>query len=184
MKVLKWLDNYLEELLITLLLIGIVVIMTAQVVARYVFNSPLSWSEELAKYLLVWSCFLSVSYCVKRRISIKIDQFQNMLSEKAIPWIKMLRHTIVFLFCLVMLPFSLTYVQQAVSSGATSAAMGIPMYYIQSAPLVGFTLLAIRVAQAWVREWKASWKGMRDTLKEEILRELRAEQTEEGGEGA
>lgn len=183
MKVLKWLDEYLEEVLVTLLLIAIVVIMTAQVVARYVFNSPLSWSEELAKYCLVWSCFLSVSYCVKKRISIKIDQFQNMLPEKAIPWVKMLRHTIVFLFCLAMLPFCVTYVQQAVSSGAASPAMGIPMYFIQSAPMVGFGLLAIRVAQAWIREWKASWKGMRDTLKEEILRELREEQ-KQGGEQA
>jgi TRAP-type C4-dicarboxylate transport system permease small subunit len=183
MKVLKWLDSYLEEVLLTVLLIGIVVVMTAQVVARYAFNSPLSWSEELAKYLLVWSCFLSISYCVKKRISIKIDQFQNMLPEKAIPWIKMIRHTIVFVFCLAMLPFCLTYVQQAISSGATSAAMQLPMYYIQSAPLVGFLLLALRVAQAWVREWKASWHGMKESLKEEILRELHAEaEGKEGGD--
>jgi TRAP-type C4-dicarboxylate transport system permease small subunit len=80
-----------------------------------------------------------------------------------------------------MLPFCLTYVQQAISSGATSAAMQLPMYYIQSAPLVGFLLLALRVAQAWVREWKASWHGMKESLKEEILRELHAEA--EGKEG-
>lgn len=30
----------------------------AQIVLRYVFNSPLVWSEELAQYLFVWICFL------------------------------------------------------------------------------------------------------------------------------
>lgn len=179
MKFIRWLDDYLEEVLMTVLLIGITIVMAAQVAARYIFNSPLTWSDELAKYMLVWSCFLSVSFCVKKRISIKIDQFQNMLSEKLIPWVKVIRHTVVLIFCLAMLPFCVTYVQQAVSSGATSSAMQIPMYFIQSAPLVGFLLLAVRVFQALIRELKASWKTMIATLKEEILKELRDEKEEE-----
>lgn len=183
MKVIRWVDNYLEEVLMTLLLIGITVVMAAQVVARYVFNSPLTWSDELAKYMLVWSCFLSVSYCVKKRISIKIDQFQNMLPERLIPWVKVLRHAIVLIFCIVMLPYCVTYVQQAVDSGATSSAMQIPMYLIQSAPLVGFVLLGIRVFQALVRELKASWHMMVFSLKEEIMKELReAQDTDEAAE--
>ncbi len=184
MKVLKWLDEYLEEVLMTLLLIGIVLVMTAQVISRYVFNSSLSWTDELSRYFLVWSGFLSVSYCVKKRISIKIDQFQNMVPERGVPWIKMLRHTIVFVFCLLMIPYALTYVQQAIASKATSAALNIPMTYVQSAPLVGFVLLAVRVLQAWIREFKASRRIMLQSLKEEILGELRKEQEnqEKGGE--
>jgi TRAP-type C4-dicarboxylate transport system permease small subunit len=94
----------------------------------------------------------------------------------------MLRHTIVFLFCIAMLPYCVTYVQQAVASGATSSALKLPMYYIQSAPLVGFLLLTVRVGQAWVREFKASWRGMLDTLKEQLKAEIREElhQEEEG----
>lgn len=180
MKVIKWLDEYLEEVLMTLLLFGIVLIMAAQVITRYIFNNSLSWSDELARYFLVWSGFLSVSYCVKRRISIKIDQFQNMVSEKTLPWVKMFRHTLVLIFCILMIPYAVTYVQQAVASGATSPALLIPMSYIQAAPLVGFILLAIRVAQAWVREWKASRRILIQTIKEEILGEIREEQKKGG----
>lgn len=164
MKAIKWLDKYLEEVLMTILLFGIVIIMAAQVITRYVFNNSLSWTDELARYFLVWSCFLSVSYCVKRRISIKIDQFQNMIPERGRPWIKMIRHTIVFIFCMLMIPYTWTYLMQAQASGATSAALKIPMTYIQSAPLVGFILLAIRVVQAWVREFKASRGILAETL--------------------
>ncbi len=157
MKVVKWLDNYLEEFLLVLLLIGISAVMVIQVICRYVFNYSLSWSDELTRYFLVWSCFLSVSYCVKRRISIKIKQLQEVFPESIQAWIRILRHTIVFAFCLLMIPYALTYVQQAVSSGAKSAALLLPMYYIQSAPLVCFILLAIRVAQAWIREFKTTF---------------------------
>ncbi len=187
MKVVKWLDEHLEEVLMVLLLIAITVLMMANVIARRVFQSSLTWSDELSRYLLVWCGFLSVSYCVKKRISIKIDQFQNSLPERWIPWIKMLRHTIVFIFCIVMLPYSVTFVRQAVDSGAATAAMGLPMVYIQSAPLVCFVLLAVRVAQAWLREFKASWRYMLQTIKDEMKAELleemkrREAEEEEGG---
>ena len=79
-----------------------------------------------------------------------------------------------------MIPHAWTYVQQSVSSGASSPALQIPMVFIQCAPLVGFILLAIRVAQAWFREFKASRKIMAETiadaLKAEPLEEMKAEE--------
>ena len=159
MKVLKWLDDYLEETILILLLIAMVFIMGFQVVARYLFNQSLSWSEELTQYLFVWCTFISISYCVKKRISIKIEQFLNVLPKRGQTGLRLFRHTLVLIFCVIMIPYSVTYVQQAIDSQATSAALGIPMYFIQSAPLVGFILLIIRVAQAWVREAKCLKTG-------------------------
>ena len=37
---------------------GIFLCVIAQVVFRYVFNNPLTWSEELARYLFIWCAFL------------------------------------------------------------------------------------------------------------------------------
>lgn len=164
-KIIRWMDRNLEEALLALLLAGMAFVVLFQVIARYVFSSPLGWSDELARYFLVWSTFLSASYCVRQRISIKIDQFQNSLPEPVIPWVKMIRHTIVFSFCVVMIPHAWRYVAQAAFNGSTSPALRIPMYYLQSAPLVGFFLLGIRVAQAWVREFKVSRAYLLETLK-------------------
>ena len=159
MKALKWLDDNLEEFLMVLLLFGIALVMILQVVTRYVFNYSMSWSDELVRYFLVWSCFLSVSFCVKKRISIKIDSLLHALPEKAKPWLRAVRHLIIFIFCILMIPFAVTFIRQAAASGATSAAMQIPMYYIQSAPLVGFVLLAIRCLQALIREVRNGIRG-------------------------
>lgn len=159
MKVIRWLDDNLEECLMVLLLFGIALVMILQVVSRYVFNYSMSWSDELVRYFLVWSCFLSVSFCVKKRISIKIDSLLHALPEKVKPWLRAVRHLIILIFCILMIPFAVTFIRQAVASGATSAAMQIPMYYIQSAPLVGFILLAIRSLQALIREVKAGIRG-------------------------
>lgn len=74
-KLLHGLDEYLEEVLLVILLAGMAVIMGIQVFCRYVLSMSLSWSEELTRYLFIWAGFLSISYCTKRCISIKIEQF-------------------------------------------------------------------------------------------------------------
>jgi TRAP-type C4-dicarboxylate transport system permease small subunit len=49
-----------------------------QVILRYVFLSPLSWIEELARYLLVWiSCF-GAAYGVRKGEHIAVMFLNNM----------------------------------------------------------------------------------------------------------
>ena len=61
-KVLHWLDENLEEFLLVVFLIAMTLIMGIQVLSRYVLGQSLSWSEEITRYLFIWSVFLSVSY--------------------------------------------------------------------------------------------------------------------------
>ena len=41
-----------------LLMLTMVVIIFAQVLARYAFSNSLSWSEEIGRYLFVWMSFI------------------------------------------------------------------------------------------------------------------------------
>jgi TRAP-type C4-dicarboxylate transport system permease small subunit len=53
-------------------------IVFVQVILRYVFLSPLSWIEELARYLLVWiSCF-GAAYGVRKGEHIAVMFLNNM----------------------------------------------------------------------------------------------------------
>ena len=61
-KVLNWLDANLEQFLLCILLAAMAIVMGIQVFCRYVLSMSLSWSEELTRYLFIWSGFLSVSY--------------------------------------------------------------------------------------------------------------------------
>lgn len=74
-KAIHWLDENLEEFILIILLIGMTIIMGIQVFRRYALGMSLSWSEELTRYLFIWSGFISVSYCTKKCLSIKIEQF-------------------------------------------------------------------------------------------------------------
>lgn len=151
---LKWLDENLEEFLMVMLLIAMTLIMGIQVFARYALGASLSWSEEITRYLFIWSGFISVSYCTKKCISIKIEQFVGMFPKRGQALFKVVNHTFELILFFYLIPYAVLYLKSAFESGQVSPACQIPMYYIQAAPLVSFILVAFRIIQRWIVEFK------------------------------
>ena len=58
---------------------AMVVVVAAQVFFRYVLNQSLFWSEELARYILVWLTFLGASVAYRRNAHPRIDLFSTRL---------------------------------------------------------------------------------------------------------
>ena len=154
MKAVKWLDHNLEEFLLVACLVLMTLIMGIQVFSRYALGMSLSWSEELTRYLFIWSGFLSVSYCRKRCLSIKIEQFVAVFPRRGRAVFKVVNHTIELIFFFYMIPFAWRYMMSSVESGQVSPACGIPMYYIQAAPLAAFVMVAFRILQRWIIEFR------------------------------
>lgn len=48
------------------------VIVVLQVFFRYVMSSPLTWSEELARYLFVWITFLGIAIAIRKKAHVAI----------------------------------------------------------------------------------------------------------------
>ena len=144
---LKAIDDYLEETILLILLVLMTAIMGVQIVSRYVFQNSLTWSEELVRYMFVWSAFLGVPFCIKHGLSIKVDQFRNLFP---IPLQKVLMYIdkiIIFLLFLVLFIYSFTVVKATYLSGQTSPAMQLPMWTVQISVTVSSLLSMIRSIQ-------------------------------------
>lgn len=98
MKVLKWLDNNLEQAILLMLLCGMTIVMGGQIIARYAFSASLSWSEEITRYMFIISGFISASYCIKNGLSVKIDQLVGMLPGKGVHYMRLVSYLIQLLF--------------------------------------------------------------------------------------
>ena len=48
------------------LLAAIFAIMVLQIAFRYVLNAPLVWTEEAARYLYIWACYLGAAVALRR----------------------------------------------------------------------------------------------------------------------
>ena len=150
MKMIKWLDDYFEEALLVIMLLCMMVIMGIQVVARYAFSYSLTWSEEITRYLFIWSGFLSISFCIKKGASIKIEQIVGLLPVRLRVLMRLITYTVEIIFFVYLIPYAWHYVMAAVASQQTSPACGIPMYIIQCSTLIGFGLGIFRLAQKCV----------------------------------
>jgi len=72
-----------------------------QVILRYVFLSPLSWIEELARYLLVWiSCF-GAAYGVRKGEHIAVMFLNKMFKGYVKSALTILIHILVIIFFMI-----------------------------------------------------------------------------------
>ena len=144
---LKALDDYLEETILLILLVLMTAIMGVQIVSRYVFQNSLTWSEELVRYMFVWSAFLGVPFCIKHGLSIKVDQFRNLFPVPLQRILMYIDKIIIFLLFLVLFIYSFKVVRATYLSGQTSPAMQLPMWTVQISVTVSSLLSMIRSIQ-------------------------------------
>src|SRR5882672_8755127 len=70
----------LLERVVASILGAITVLVLFQVVARYGFGRPPSWTEELARYLQVWLVMLAAPVCLRRGMHLAIDYLTPRLA--------------------------------------------------------------------------------------------------------
>ena len=95
--------NRLLKTVIVTLTIMMVLVVFMQVVFRYVLESPLVWSEELARYLSIWITFLGASVAVGARNHIKIDAFIGMFPVKVRKFDELMIDLLQVVFAVTML---------------------------------------------------------------------------------
>ena len=62
-----FLERHLEEVIAGVCVLIMATLVFLQVVLRYVFSAPTSWSDEIAVYAMLWSVYLSCSWAVRER---------------------------------------------------------------------------------------------------------------------
>ena len=125
MKILKLLDEKLEEVFLVIILIAAVVIVAMQVVTRYVFKIPLPWSEEIARYLFLWLTWVGASYATKERKHVSIDLVYEKLPEKGQMICKVITNIIWLVFLLMMVRLSMKLTLSVASGGQTATGSGL-----------------------------------------------------------
>lgn len=154
MKVIRYLDNNMEKILVAVILMAMSVIIGIQVFMRYVMSASLSWSEEIARYLFIWLVYIGISYGVKTRRHIKVDAAMYLFPYKLRPYVSMLGDVCFLIFAILIVFTSYDVTMSVFATGQNSPAMQIPMGYVYIAPLIGFIMVAFRLVQRLIHRYK------------------------------
>lgn len=122
----KWIGNFLVVLM-SLMVINV----TWQVVSRYVFQSPSSFTDELSRYMLIWVGMLGAAYVAGKNEHLAIDILLTKLNEKAQDKLMILINCCVLIFAVVVMVIggsNLVYLTFILEQ--KSAVLQIPLAYI------------------------------------------------------
>ena len=70
----------LEEWIGIALVSAMAAVVNLQIVARYVFDKPFIWPEEVSRLILVWIAFVGAAALVRRGGDIAVETFIDMLA--------------------------------------------------------------------------------------------------------
>lgn len=111
----------------------------AQVISRYVFNSPLTWTEELARFALVWLTFVSAGFVMARRMHVTVDLVAAKLNKRGAVIMDCFAMLVVLLVSGAMTVAGISFAQAAARLDAPASQL--PMSVVYAAAVLGFGLI-------------------------------------------
>ncbi|MBB4123749.1 TRAP transporter small permease [Martelella radicis] len=126
----KGLDKTLS--FVCVLFLGIMVICVSwQVLSRYVVHVPSTWTDEIARFLMIWTCLLGSAYAVGAQRHIAIDIVPILLGPKKRAILDVFINLCILVFSLVVITGGGWYLLAKVfRSGQLTIALNIPYWIV------------------------------------------------------
>lgn len=150
-KMVSTIDKTLVWIMVTLM--GVLVVdVVWQVMTRYVLGSASSFTEEIARYLLIWIGLLGSAYAYRKNLHLAFDYFSAKATGRRKKWMGYFIHSLIAIFSFMVLVLGGSYlVQLTWELNQVSAALQIRLAYVYSVlPLSG--LLIILYSTLFIRE--------------------------------
>ncbi|MDP5031127.1 MAG: TRAP transporter small permease [Paraglaciecola sp.] len=112
------------------LLALMLVMIIAQVVFRYGLNNSLGWTEELAKFFMVWIACLVAPWAYRENLNVSIDMFADALPKVLYQLSNIVISLLVLLVSGIFLMESLDFVQGGWQIYASSLPVKLAYFYL------------------------------------------------------
>ncbi|MBN2625115.1 MAG: TRAP transporter small permease [Spirochaetales bacterium] len=113
------------QAVIGVLLALMVAVVFSNVVARYLLNSALAWSEEISRFMLIWLAFLGAVIAYIKGEHLGLDVMVKILPPKGAALLQFLANCLVLYAVFVIFTGGLDLTMNSLSSGWTSPAANV-----------------------------------------------------------
>lgn len=130
-------------------LVGMTVLMLAEIVLRGVFNSTTEHSDELVGYLLVGVSFLSLALCQTRGAFHRVEMVQMRLGPRGQLVSSLVFNLLSFTYIAITDWYFVQFVMSSYRREAmASTTLATPLWIPESVMIVGATLLLVALGRA------------------------------------
>ena len=152
MTIMAALDKTLRAAL-AVLMTAMVASVVWQVLSRYLCVVPAAWTEDLARFLLIWISLTGAVYAFRTGMHLGLDILPARLKGRQAAWLKGFTIVLVVLFSATVLVFGgASLVMMTWELKQYSAVLGLPMAWVYSVIPVSGILICIYALAALVDE--------------------------------
>jgi TRAP-type C4-dicarboxylate transport system permease small subunit len=127
-----------------------------QFFSRYVLNDAFAWTEEIARYLLMWVTFVGAAVAMRRRNHIAVEVLHQFLPAPIVRVLNFLIDVIVLGFLCLLVWFAWTVTERMEIQRMT--VFDVSMAYVYGGIFVGCVLLVWRAAQMVYANARRGWR--------------------------
>jgi TRAP-type C4-dicarboxylate transport system permease small subunit len=147
MKLREKIDKILSNILIVIMAVMVINVLW-QVFTRFIVGVPSSFTDELARYLMIWIGILGAAYVSGRNMHVAIDVLPTRASKANQKKIMRVVYIVIILFsitALVIGGFRLVYISYLL--GQSSPALQIPLAFVYMViPISGILIIYYKVS--------------------------------------
>jgi TRAP-type C4-dicarboxylate transport system permease small subunit len=140
----KAIDKFLQHIvgaLVVILMSVLVADVSIGVFFRYVLNNALFWTEELARYSMVWMGFLGMCLALRNNEHVSIAFFYDRLPPLLRKIVRFINLLLVLTFIVIVFRYSLSHIR--IVKFQTSPSMSLPMIWPYLSVTVGTALMIL-----------------------------------------
>ncbi|WP_261133576.1 TRAP transporter small permease [Bacillus sp. Marseille-Q3570] len=149
--------NQTLNILIALALTFMAVLVFGNVVLRYAFNSGITWSEEMSRFLFVWLVFLGAIAAFKDNMHLGMDLITNLL-PKPLKKIVFVLSNMLVLYVLWLL-FNGSLRMTLLNMGSLAPATKLPLGFVYGVGVITSVSMALIVVRNLLAAFKRSSKS-------------------------
>ena len=165
---LKLILNNLDAIITAVTLSICVVLVNANVIMRYFFNSPIRWAEEVVTSLFVWTVFIGSAYAYRKHSHLGVDILVNLMPPKMKAVVKSVMSVVELLVLSMLTWISSQYVYHLIYNRAgklkivMTDMLRIPKWWTAIAVPIGFGLSVIYSVYFMVKAVRAYLKKKKE----------------------
>lgn len=145
MKKIQNIMNKILAFLMIALFIVMVLVGSYQIIVRYFFNKPSTFSEELLTYTFTWMALLSAAYVFGQNDHMRMSFLVDKLSPERRKIIEIITQVVIMLFAAIVLIYGGIKIVGLTMSQITATLM-VPMGYIYTVvPISGLFIVVYSI---------------------------------------
>ncbi len=154
-KLIQWIDNVIKIVLIVFTILMCFIVLW-QVISRFMLNNPSRWSEEVARYFMIWITFLGASVGVKTGSHLGLTIFISKLKDIRSQMIMtILAYVCIIIFSSILVIYGWEYMIEGKRQTAMSFNVKMSVVYA-CIPLSGSLMIMNSIQQISyiIMKWK------------------------------